>query len=143
MLAVGNDSVYTEDEESYCYVKGADGQKEKRTIELGMKDSLYSEVLSGLSEGEMVYYDSTSVIPVKYREYTARTGDYVEENYSEYITELLTGHDICIAEIEGSVQEVISKVGDDVEKGDEILKLEIPVNRGELAEARNSLTQRG
>ena len=139
VLAVGNDSVYTEDEESYCYVKGADGQKEKRTIELGMKDSLYSEVLSGLSEGEMVYYDSTSVIPVKYREYTARTGDYVEENYSEYITELLTGHDICIAEIEGSVQEVISKVGDDVEKGDEILKLEIPVNRGELAEARNSL----
>ena len=140
VIAISNDSIYSEGDFSYCYVLGADGQRERRDIEIGERDSQYTHVLSGLIEGESVFYDSNSVQPVNYREYKIEPRDYVEEYQSQYISELLTDHDIYVSEYDGSVLEANVSSLDTVEKGQELLKIEIPVMRGELADAKNQVS---
>jgi len=140
VIAISNDSIYTEGDFSYCYVLGADGQRERRDIETGERDSQYTHVISGLSEGESVFYDSNSVQPVNYRNYKIETRDYVEEYQSQYISELLTDHDIYVSEYDGSVLEANVSSLETVEKGQELLKIEIPVMRGELADAKNQVS---
>lgn len=140
VLAISNDSVYREGDFAYCYVLGADGQRERRDIEVGKRDLAYTEILAGLSEGEAVFYDNKSVLPVNYKEYTVKTKDYVETYSSKSVNELLTDHDIYIAPWDGTVLEANVKGTDAVEEGQELFKIKIPVNRGELADVKNQLT---
>ncbi len=139
VLAIGNESVYSEGGYSYCYVLSADGQREQRIIEVGEKDSLYTRVLSGLSEGEAVFYDDSTLVPVKYQEYTVKTGDYVEEARSEFITELLTEHDMYWSDWKGNIVETYVSTLDTVEEGQDLVRIEIPVSRGELADVKNQI----
>ena len=137
VLSVGNDSVYQEGESYYCYVLGTDGQRERRELVLGARDSLYSEVKSGVAEGEQVFYDNKAVMPAKYQAYTVETGEYTEEHESEYFAVLPTKHEIMLAESEGSVQEVKTSPGSEVTKGQELLTLSIPSDKGPRAEQKN------
>ena len=140
VLAISNDSVYREGDFAYCYVLGADGQRERRDIETGQRDLAYTEILSGLTEGEAVFYDNKSVLPVNYKEYTVKTKDYVETYSSKYVSELLTDHDIYIAPWDGTILEANVKGTDTVEEGQELFKVKIPVKRGELADVKNQIT---
>lgn len=76
VLIVGNDSVYEENDQSFVYVKTEASDKERRDIEIGKTDTNYSEVVSGLSEGELVYYASDAVMPAEYSEYTVSLDSY-------------------------------------------------------------------
>lgn len=53
VLAVPADSVYREGAEQVVYVL-EEGQSVARTVETGMNDGMYVEILSGLKEGELV-----------------------------------------------------------------------------------------
>ncbi len=92
VLAVGLDSVQTEGETSYVYVRKAPGSEEteRRVVELGTQDKLYAEVLSGLSEGEEVYYEAGSVLPAKYDTVTVEQTNFTKSSASERITRGLT-----------------------------------------------------
>ena len=140
VLAVGNDSVYQEGEVYYCYVQDSEGQRERRELELGVRDSLYSEVKSGLSEGEQVLYDNKAVMPAKYKEYQVKPGVYTEEAETEYYGLLETEHTIRLAETTGSVQEVKVSAGAAVTKGQELLTIAVPSGKGEQAEQKNTIT---
>ena len=139
VLAVSNDSIYREGDFAYCYVLSADGQRERRDVEVGQRDLAYTEILSGLSEGEAVFYDNKSVIPVNYKEYTVQTRDYREEYSSQHVSALLTAADIYTSAWTGTVTEVMAKATEAVEKGQEMVRIAVPVKRGELADAANAI----
>jgi len=139
VISVEKDSVYREGNLYYCYVRTENGEQERRNLEVGATDSLYTEVLSGLSEGELVFYDNDSVLPVKYREYQVEAHDYTEEYYSDSIAMLRTEHDIYLSDYSGSLTGVKVSKGDSIEKGQELLQIEIPRGQGELAELKNEI----
>ena len=141
VLAIGNDSIYQEGDTYYCYVLGEDGQRERRDVIIGARDPQYAEVKSGLAEGELVFYDNKSVMPTKYTEYEVKTGDYVEEKKSEYISLLLTNHDIYVSDAQGSVQEKSANNGDTVEQGQAVLTIAAPPERGEKADLTNRIRE--
>ena len=141
VLAIGNDSIYQEGDTYYCYVLGEDGQRERRDVIIGARDPQYAEVKSGLAEGELVFYDNKSVMPTKYKEYEVKTGDYVEEKKSEYISLLLTNHDIYVSDVQGSVQEKTVNNGDTVEQGQAALTIAAPPERGEKADLTNRIRE--
>ena len=69
VLVVGNDSLYEEGDKYFVYVKTDSSDKEKREIKIGAQDDNYTEVKSGLSEGDLFYYYSDSTIPSYYTRY--------------------------------------------------------------------------
>ncbi len=75
-LIIGEDSLYTEGDETFVYVKTENNDMEKREIVIGERDNNYIQVLEGLSEGELVSYFSDSLVPSSYTEYTASLGDF-------------------------------------------------------------------
>ena len=79
-LAVGNDSINRENGESFVYVRNASGEPEKRIVELGATDGLYTEVKSGLSEGENVFYTNQYLPPASYEIIEAGLDDYYLED---------------------------------------------------------------
>ncbi len=139
VLAIGNDSVYREGDISYCYVRAGAGDRERREITVGERDSLYTEILAGLSEGEQVYYENKSVLPVKYEAYEVETKDYVEESQTSMASRLLTEHEVYNADLGGTILKGTSS-GGEVKKGDEVLLLSVHTSRADLAETRNQIT---
>lgn len=83
VLTVANDSIYEENGQTFVYVKNSLNEKERREIEIGKKDSNYTEVVSGLKEGELVYYASDAVMPGNYTEYTVALDSYSDEGTVE------------------------------------------------------------
>jgi multidrug efflux pump subunit AcrA (membrane-fusion protein) len=76
VLVVGNDSIQEEGGETFVYVRGENGEKEQRDIVIGESDTYNTEVISGLEEGELVYYTSDSILPSNYGTYTVSLGDF-------------------------------------------------------------------
>lgn len=83
VLTVANDSVYEENGQTFVYVKTNSSEKERREVEIGKSDSNYTEVVSGLKEGELVYYASDAVTPGNYTEYTVALDSYSDEGTVE------------------------------------------------------------
>ncbi len=54
VVTVGLSAVFAEGEERYVYVLRDSGDLERRTVEVGINDSRWVEVVSGLAEGETV-----------------------------------------------------------------------------------------
>lgn len=78
VLTVSNDSIYEENGQTFVYVKTDTSNKERRDIETGVSDNNYTEVVSGLKEGELVYYASDAVMPGDYTEYTVALDSYTD-----------------------------------------------------------------
>ena len=85
-IVVGNDSINFDNGDYFVYIKKAQGENEKRIIELGETDGLYTEVKSGLSEGELVFYQNTVLIPKEYKTEVASLGDYREESNTDVVS---------------------------------------------------------
>lgn len=73
VLMVGNDSLYSDGEGSFVYVKTDTDEKEKRRVTTGAVDAYYTEIIEGLSEGELVYYSIQEVLPADYETYTVES----------------------------------------------------------------------
>lgn len=78
VLTIANDSIYEENGQTFVYVRSDSSEKERRDIETGKSDSNYTEVVSGLKEGELVYYASDAVMPGDYTEYTVALDSYTD-----------------------------------------------------------------
>lgn len=118
-LRVGTDSLYTEGTERFVYVKTDEG-KEKRVVTVGEESKFYVEICDGLSEGELVYYSSNSIMPENYEELTIEATDYKPNNKSfdirsfDYHTKSFSHR----AEVDSEVSAVYVSDNDEVKKGD-------------------------
>ncbi len=139
VLYVGNDSVYEDDQGTFVYVKNGD-QREQRYIETGVQDSVNTEVVSGLTEGEKVYYTSETAWPDEYQEFTVSAST----NYNA----MFDTNRYAIADTmrinytspyEGTIQEIFASNGDYVQKGDVILKVRTNEGSAKLAEMRSGI----
>ena len=138
VLFVGNDSLYHDDEGDFVYVNNQ-GKKEKRYVELGVTDKFNSEVVSGLNEGELVFYSSESVLPENYKAVEAICMDYdvIEDAPNCNISNTRTT--IYLSEYEGNIKNVYVKTGDVVNKGDLICTIETNESSAALVEMANQI----
>lgn len=133
-LAVGNDSIYRDSGESFVYVKGADGKNEKRIVELGVTDSLYTEVISGLEEGELVFYNNRAMMPNTRDVYEVELSDYVEECTSKIVDMAYPKYEIYTSDIGGDFAR-IANVGA-ASEGDALFSVSSNAGKGDVEEAR-------
>lgn len=139
VLMIGNDSVYQEGEETFVYIKNETGGQERRNVELGISDALHTEVIDGLTEGELVYYKSDSVAPASYYEYTVEQKDFLLECKTGYyrVADSLS-YPYC-AEVDGVLAEISAPQGTAVKKGDLLYILDNGGGRAALEEANNAI----
>ena len=139
VLMVGNDSIRSDGNKKYVFVEGSTGGMEKRDIETGVNDSIHTEVISGLSEGEKVFYLSDSIKPIDYDEITVTADDFsmysVSDNYS-YIT--MNENLVTIPE-SGKIDSVIAQSSKAVDEGDPLFKIKAEVSDAKLLEAEQNL----
>lgn len=133
-LAVGNDSIYRDSGENFVYVKGPDGKNEKRIIELGVTDGLYTEVISGLEEGELVFYNNRAMIPSSRDIYEVELSDYVEECTSKIVDLAYPKYEIYTSEISGDFSR-IANTGM-ASAGDALFSVDSNAGKGDVEEAR-------
>ncbi len=55
VLSASNKSIYTEGINKHYVYRSKDGQKEKVYVEVGPTTNLYTEIISGLEEGDVIY----------------------------------------------------------------------------------------
>ncbi|MBP3621470.1 MAG: efflux RND transporter periplasmic adaptor subunit [Lachnospiraceae bacterium] len=139
VLVVGNDSLYQDSQGDFVYVK-TDGGKEVRYVELGNKDKNYTEVLSGLEEGELVYYSSEAMLPAVPEEYVVEYTDYKIETTTKNYKIVNTESKKSFSEYEGVVNNVYVEAGDDVESGDLLYTVETNEGNAYLTELRNNIS---
>ena len=141
VLIIGADSLYGDENESYVYVKNETGGREKRTVTTGASDDNYVEALSGLEEGELVYYSSDARVPVDYEEYTVELTDYNIDNKSmSYSLEdkRIFWYD---SEYEGTIAEIAVDREDEVKEGDLLYVIDSGEGKAALTEAGNNISQ--
>ena len=135
-MYVGNDSIYEDDQGSFVYVKNGE-QREQRYIETGVSDTVNTEVISGLSEGEKVYYTSETAWPDAYEEYTVGAPtNYDSMFYTNRYAIADTMRINYTSPYEGTIQEVCVSNGDYVQRGDVLLKVRTNEGSAKLAEMR-------
>lgn len=136
VLYVGNDSVYEDDQGTFVYVKNGD-QREQRYIETGVQDTVNTEVVSGLTEGEKVYYTSETAWPDEYQEFTVSASTNYNAMFSTSRYAIADTMRInYTSPYEGTIQEICAANGDYVQKGDVILKVRTNEGSAKLAEMR-------
>ncbi len=142
VLIIGNDSLYQEGEQYFVYVKTDSSDKEKRYIEIGESDNNYTEVVSGLSEGELVYYESDSLVPGNYTTYNVTLSDYevtgyiLNKNYSMEDTQQI----IYSAPTGGYFETFDLTVGQVVKKGDLLFTIDSGGGSAKLLEINAEIT---
>lgn len=137
VLTVANDSVYSEDGVRFVYVRSDSGERERRDIVIGASDSNYSEVQSGLTEGEKVYYESKASMPAHYEPYTVGRGDIEIMNYSESYTMSGALGFPCTSDYEGTIVKIAVEEGDEIKRGDLLYVIDTGEGRAALTEAQN------
>lgn len=138
VLVVGNDSLYEDEQGDFVYVKNGES-KEIRYVELGDSDTFYTEVVSGLSEGEMVYYSSDSVLPESYEEYVVEYSDYLLTEDSDFYTIKETSRRKIYSEYEGTIEAVSVTQGQEVNVGETICVIRTNDGSATLAQMYNNI----
>lgn len=138
VLIVGNDSLYEDNGGTFVYVKKGDS-REPRYIEIGKRGNNYTEVVSGLDEGEMVYYSSDSVLPDNYTELEISTSDYSPMRTSETYTIEDSVNKAYYSEYEGHINGINIESDSAVNKGDLICTINTNEGSAVLAEMSNAI----
>ena len=136
-VAVGIDSIYQENGEDFVYVQGKDGENERRVVELGITDGDYAEVLSGVEEGEMVFYRNTVMVPETYEEVEVKLSDYTEECTTDVIEFAYPYYNIHLSEITGTCRDVYLETS--ASKGDDLYTIDSEAGSAEVEDARIKL----
>ena len=140
-LVVGNDSIYRDNDSAFVYVKGPDDSNtdEKRAVKLGVSDGNYTEVISGLEEGELVYYNNNAAIPLKYEISEVELKDYEEKCETQFISLSNPYSKIYTADYSGKIQE-IHNVGL-ASAGDTLFTLQTNVKRADVEAAKSTVKE--
>lgn len=118
VLTVGNDSIYEENGQSFVYVKTETSEKERRNVEVGASDANYTEIVSGLKEGELVYYASDAIMPANYSEYTVALDSYTKTQKADSFSVKDLSSVSYTAPCDGRFSSMNVKKGQSVKKGD-------------------------
>lgn len=126
VLTIGNDSLYEENGQTFVYIKTDSSSKERRDIEIGVSDSNYTEVVSGLKEGDLVYYASDAIMPSDYSEYTVSLDSYTKT--AKVDSDNFTVEDLnsvsYVAPCDGRFTKLNIKKGKKVKKGDLLFQID-------------------
>ncbi len=139
VLTVGRDSTNSDENGTYVYVQGADGNLEKKYFESGTSDSHYMEVKSGLEEGELVLYVQESATPSNYEPYTVTLQDYVQTVAAKRYESAATINTAYFTPCDGKVDDVLVSTDDEVKKGDALLVIDSGGGTAELTAAENDI----
>lgn len=140
VLVVGNDSIYEENGQKFVYVKTDESDKVRRDIETGKSDVNYTEVVSGLSQGELVYYASDAVMPAQYTEYTVSLGSYTKNNEENSEISVVDLNSISYqAPCSGRFSSLNVKEGQEVKKGDVLFVINSGGGSAELKGINNQI----
>lgn len=139
VLIVGNDSLYADSKGNFVYVK-ENGSRVIRYVELGKTGRNYTEVVSGLSEGEMIYYSSSSILPDSYTEFEVVPTDYEPKKTTDSYSEENVRKTVYNSEFEGRITSVSVKEGDEVGKGDLICTVKTNEGSAKLTEMSNAIS---
>ena len=140
VLVVGNDSLYEEGDKYFVYVKTDSSDKEKREIKIGAQDDNYTEVKSGLSEGDLVYYDSDSTIPSDYTTYEIKLGTFKTTGTSKSYKMVDTNQITYKAPVEGYFTQLDLAEGQEVKKGDLLYIVDSGGGSAELLELNSQIS---
>lgn len=138
-LVVGKDSIYKDGDTRYVYVKNNEGGREKRIITTGESDENYTQVIEGLKEGELVYYNSTDQVPTKYSKYTVTRSDFDIANYGVQYSRSDAGTITETCDYEGQIVSVNVKQDDTVEKGMLLYVVDTGEGKAAITEAKNAI----
>ena len=141
VLRVGNDSIRNDGNSKYVFVETEEGGMEKRTVEVGYSDSIYTEILSGLEEGENVYYLSDSMKPSKYSEITVGRSDYVQCNYTNIYEYLSTNADVYSTPESGTFMDYAVAGNKYVESGEPLFSVKVKISEAQLLEQKQIIEQ--
>lgn len=140
VLAIGKDSAQSDDEGSFVYVQNADGSLEKRYYEPGITDNYYIEIKSGLSEGEMVLYEQTAPLPSKDETIEVERSDYRLFSQVKGLKHEEKKAETYLSEESGEVDTIYVKKGDEVKKGDPLMRIAIDSDMGDNVKIQNDIT---
>ena len=138
-LVVGKDSIYKDGDTRYVYVKNNEGGREKRIITTGESDENYTQVIEGLKEGELVYYNSTDQVPTKYSKYTVTRSDFDIANYGVQYSRSDAGTVTETCDYEGQIVSVNVKQDDMIEKGMLLYVVDTGEGKAAITEAKNAI----
>ena len=140
VLVVGNDSLYQDGDKNFVYVKTESSDKERRDIKIGASDDNYTEVVSGLSEGELVYYDSDSAIPSDYTTYDIKLNNFKKTGTSRSYKMVDTNQVTYSSPVEGYFTKFDLAEGQEVKKGDLLFTVDSGGGSAELLELNGQIT---
>lgn len=141
VLTVGNDSIYEENGQSFVYVKTESSEKERRDVEIGATDSNYTEIVSGLKEGDLVYYASDAIMPSNYTEYTVALDSYTKTaKASSFAAEDLNSVSYT-APCDGRFASINVKKGQKVKKGDVLFVIDSGGGTAAVKEIDNQIQE--
>ncbi|MCR5799993.1 MAG: efflux RND transporter periplasmic adaptor subunit [Lachnospiraceae bacterium] len=124
VLAVGNDSLFSDESGDFVYVL-EDGKKIIKHVKLGNKSDHYTEVVSGLEEGELVFYTTNTYILKDYVTETVKLTDFTVNREIEKYKVIDSEDRVFYSEYEGIVESVLVNDSKTVEKGDLIATIKL------------------
>ena len=137
-LVVGKDSLNYENDEYFVYVKGEGDKNEKRIVEVGVSDEYYTEIKSGIEEGELIFYKNDALMPKNYDTAVASIGDYREELSTDIIDFAYPYYEIYTAEVGGTYKR-LHDIGK-ATTGDALFSIESSVGRAELDTIKENIS---
>lgn len=141
VLVVGNDSLYEENDMYFVYVLDENGERQRREITIGEADDNYTQVVSGLEAGELVYYSTSERMPANYSTYEVGVSDFSIHNQTMTYEVVDETSYVCASEQEGTLEEVCVTKGQQVKAGDLLYVLRTTAKKAALLQAENSIAQ--
>ncbi len=139
VLIIGKDSLYTEGNDRFVYVKTEKHRKERREITTGDSDEHYIEVTSGLKEGEEVYYSSLALMPANYKPMTVELTDYHQKARTSQC-ELSDKVEFNLyAQDDWKITEIFIAEGDTIKEGDLVFKVKAEGGKADLIAAKDAI----
>lgn len=139
VLRIGNDSLFKEGQNTYVYVKNTDGKKEKREIKIGNQDTYYTQILSGLQEGDLVFYETDTQLPADYVTCSAARGDFSKENLSKTYQITYGSTYVHESEHNGKILNMAVEQEQEVEKGQLLYEIQSDTGKAALTEAKKQI----
>lgn len=140
VLLTGNDSLYEDGSTTYVYVKDGDSRI-RREVTTGLSDQYYTEIKEGLSEGELVYYESSVALPGDYKPYTVSPGDYNSMNCAISYQKSDLDNRLYKSEYDGVIQKMAVEKDSQVKKGDLLYVVATGAGMAAIVEAKNAVEQ--
>ena len=139
VICVGKDSLRNDEDGKFVYVRKEDGNTEKRYVEIGESDDHYTEITSGLVEGEEVLYTQEEIVPVVSKETVIKLDDYVQMQSMNMEKAYDASYSYSNKQ-KGEIEEIFVEDGAEVKKGDPLFKVKIDSKKSTIVELENEIT---